>query len=193
MDNHSGQRVQRASWKTAFYPAAVAVVLWLIFHITYDLLIFIEAVAVYRLLISINWVILVVLIGFSSIVIYSWGYYKATELLPRILAVYTLPLVWCIKEFIRVSGSVTTMEALFYVLFTPVQLLILIGQIGLMGISEIVCRICSKKKGVLVSIINPFSVAAILFTALILYFILIRGGGYDFHLMVKIVYRTLFL
>jgi len=174
-------------------PAAVAIGIWLLLHITYDLLGYIENIHLYRTLASINWILLVISVGFSSVVVYPITYFRGASFRMRVLASYALPIAWCIKEFIRVSANVTVAEALFFVLFTSIQLLILIGQVGLIGIAEMVCRSRSSIMSEGKKVINAGSIIAILFTITFLYFALIRGGGYDFHLMVKMIYRSMFL
>jgi hypothetical protein len=186
-------QLQQPSIRKTFLPAVVAVIIWLILHISYDLLGFIQSVALYRTLASINWVLLVISVGFSSIVIYPVAYFRGVPVKLRIAAVYLLPLAWCIKEFIRVSAGVTVAEALFFVLFTSIQLLILIGQVGLIGLAEILCRFRDNKQGHEKRIFTTAPILAVAFTLTFLYFALLRGGGYDFHLMVKMIYRSLFL
>ena len=174
-------------------PSAIAIIIWLVLNASYDLLGVIDDIRLYRNLASINWILLVVCIGFSSLVIYPIAWFKGVSFRLRLLAVYVLPLVWCIKEFIRVSENVTAAEALFYIFFTSIQLLLLIGQVGLIGICEITCRAIYSRKNPGLRVINPGSVIAILATMVFLYFAMIRGGGYDFALMIKMIYRGLFL
>lgn len=181
------------SLKEAFLPAIIAVAIWFVLHMTYDLLGFIDNVQLYRTMVEINWVLLVVSVGFSSVVIYPIAYFRGASVRLRILVVYILPLAWCVKEFIRVSANVTAGEALFFVFFTTVQLLILVGQIGLIGFAEIFCRVRQKKQGGEKRVFTSAPILAIGFTAAFIYFSLLRGGGYDFHLMIKMVYRSLFL
>lgn len=193
MANEITTQIQPPSLKDTFFPPVVVFVVWLLLHITYDLLGIIESVSLYRSLASINWVLLVISVGFSSVVIYPIVYFRGATVRLRIIAIYFLPLAWCIKEFIRVSATVTGAEAIFYVLFTPVQLLIIIGQAGLMGILELVCRMRHQKQDKTIRVVSLMPVLAILVTVIFLYLGLLRGGGYDFHLMIKMVYRTLFL
>ncbi len=193
MDRKYLSQSQVSSWKVAIVPAGIAVSVWLVLHFAYELLGFFENVSIYRTLASVNWILLVISVGFSSLVVYPSVYFKGASTRVCIFTAYILPFAWCIKEFIRVSASVTTAEALFYVLFTPVQLLILIGQVGLIGIGELLCRYQAKKRGQAQRVFSPVPFLAICFSAITLYTILIRGGGYDFHLMVKLVYRSLFM
>lgn len=193
MTNEATPKLPSPSLKEVFMPAMVAVIIWLILHITYDLLGFIENVSLYRTLASIVWIMLVISVGFSSIIIYPVAYFRGASVRLRILAVYMLPLAWCIKEFIRVSSDVTAGQALFYVLFTSVQLLIIIGQIALIGLSELFCRAWDKRRGASKPIFTLVPVLASVLSLISLYFILLYNGGYAFHLTVKMIYRSLFL
>lgn len=193
MDEKGQIQTGNASYGSALKPAAIAVGIWLALHVTYDLLGFIDDIRLYRNLAAITWVLLVISVGFSSVVIYPLTWFRGVPFRLRVLAVYALPLAWCIKEFIRVSANITIGEALFYVFFTSIQLLILIGQVGLMGLLEILCRLKTSRQTAGVRVFHPGAVIAVLVTVFCLYFLLIRGGGYDFVLSMKMVYRALFL
>ena len=63
--------------------------------------------------------------------------------------------------------------------------MLLVGQIGLIGISDIFCRVGLRHKGVDISIFTPLLALSILIPLLLSYLVMIKNGGYDFHVMVK--------
>ncbi len=185
--------IRKSDWKPAVVPVSVAVGIWLFLHFLYEILGLIENVSLYRNLASINWILLVISVGFSALVVYPVVFFRGASKRICILAVFALPMAWSVKEFIRVSATVTIAESLFYVLFTPVQILVFVGQVGLIGVADIYCRIRLKQRKEISRVMGPVPLSAIFLSVLILYFVLIRGGGYDFHLAVKMIYRSLFL
>ena len=171
----------------------IAVIICFAFQISYDLLDVIDNVSVYRTLASINWVLLVLSTGFSVVVIYPIAYFMGVPLRKRILVSYIVPAVWCVMEFIRVSSDVNALQALFYSLFTSVQLLLLISQVLFMGLCEIGCRWFEKKRGENRRVFTVGPVVAVIFSVIPLYFILIYESGHVFALAVRMLYRDLFL
>ncbi len=71
--------------------------------------------------------------------------------------------------------------------------MLLFGQVGLIGISELAYRWRARRRGQMVRILTPIPVTSIVVSLGVVYFIGLYDGGYAFHLTVKMVYRALFL
>ncbi|MCD4718902.1 MAG: hypothetical protein K8S13_03465 [Desulfobacula sp.] len=192
MDNTITGR-EKKSLAGFFIPAGIVLCFWLFLNLAYHLIGTIDDVSLYRTLAAVICVLLYVSVGFSSLLIYPVMYFNGASFKLRVMGVYIMPLAWCIKEFIRATSGVTLLEGLFYVLFTSLQLWLLIGQVGLIGVSELVCRAIVKRKNASIKIVTPGPIIAILISLAATYFIIIWGGGLNFHLMIKMIYVKLFL
>ena len=193
MDNSLAVSNPPTALKKALWAPVLAVAVWIMFQVSYNLLGYIDNKSVYRTLASINWILLVLSTGFSTIVIYPVFFFSGASLRMRILASYIVPLVWCLKEFIRVSGNYTAMEALYYSVFESVQLLVLISQVSLIGLCELGCRWLRRSRGGSGPVLTPGSILAVIFSVIPLYFILIYESGHVFSLKLRMFYRYLFL
>ena len=176
-----------------FVPAGIVLFFWIILNLVYNLLPAIDDVALYRTLAASTCVLLFISVGFSSLLIYPIMYFNGASFKLRVMGVYIVPLAWCIKEFYRVTAGVTFWEGLFFAFFTSIQLWLLLGQIGLIGVSELICRTVVKQKNAPIKIVTPGPIIAILISLAATYFIVIWDGGFQFHLMIKMAYRSLFL
>ncbi len=174
-------------------PAGTVFVFWLALNFIYDRLIFIEDVETYALMADITWVLLVVCIGFGTLFIYPIMTARGASFVERVIGCLLTPVGWCVKEFLRVNVSFTLGESFFYAFFTSVSLMLLFGQVGLIGISELAYRWRARRRGQMVRILTPIPVTSIVVSLGVVYFIGLYDGGYAFHLTVKMVYRALFL
>jgi hypothetical protein len=176
-----------------FVPASSVLFFWIILNLAYQVVGSIDDVSLYRTLAASICVLLFGSVGFSSLLIYPIMYFNGASFKFRVMGVYILPLAWCLKELYRVTAGVTFLEGLFFAFFTSIQLWLLSGQIGLIGISELLCRLKAKNKDTSIKILTPGPVIAIFFSLAATYFIIIWDGGLSFHLMIKMIYRALFL
>lgn len=176
-----------------FIPAGIVLCFWIILNLAYPLVGTIDDVSLYRTLAASICVLLFAINGFGSLLIYPVMYFKGASFKLRVLGAYIIPLAWCFKELYRVTAGVTFLEGVFFAFFTSIQLWLLAGQVGLIGISELLCRLKAKSKDTSIKILTPGPVIAILFSMAATYFIIIWDGGLSFHLMVKMIYRSIFL
>ncbi len=185
--------IDRKPLARLFIPAGSVLCFWIILNLAYNLIGTIDDAALYRTLAASICILLYVSVGFSSLLIYPIMYFNGASFKLRVLGVYIMPMAWCIKEFYRVTAGVTFLEGLFFVFFTSIQLFLLLGQVGLIGVSELICRAIVKRKNASIKIVTPGPIIAILISLAATYFIVIWDGGLNFHLMIKMVYVKLFL
>jgi len=179
--------------KRLVLPAGTVLIVWLLLNFFYDQLIYIENVKLYALLADLTWILLVISVGFSTLIIYPIMYFRGASFGERLLGCYLTPLGWCFKEFLRVNVSFTFAESAFFALLTSVSLMLLFGQVGLIGLSELSCRWLAGRKGSGRKVLTPGPVISVTVSLGAVYFIGLYDGGYVFHLMVKMLYRALFL
>jgi len=78
-------------------------------------------------------------IGFGTLYIYPTAFFRGASAGERIIACLVTPVVWNIKEMVRVSEFFSLGETLYYGLNTSF-LLAFFGTFGLMGLCELICR-----------------------------------------------------
>jgi hypothetical protein len=136
--------------------------------------------------------LLFISIGFGALYIYPRSFFGGAGTAERVAACFVTPLVWNLKEMIRVSEFFSFGETLYYGLNTS-ALLAFFGTLGLMGLSEILCRRkLAKTSSEPVKILTPAPIAAIV-TGLTVFFICwVWGMGVHFFYIYIQGYRALF-
>jgi len=137
--------------------------------------------------------ILFVSIGFGTLLIYPMAFFRGANAAERIIACLITPLIWNIKEMIRVSEFFTFGETLYYGLNTDF-LLTVFAALGQMGLCEIICRWrLNKRGGEPVKVFSPAPVVSIVTGLAALYFFLIWGLGVHFFYIYVEGYKALFI
>ena len=137
--------------------------------------------------------ILFISIGFGTIYIYPVAYFRGANLAERIIACLITPIVWDLKEMVRVSEFFTFGETLYYGLNT-VFILSVFGALGQMGLCELICRWrLRKRSGEPVKILSPVPIVSIVLGLLALYVCLLWGMGVHFFYIYIQGYRALFV
>ena len=131
-------------------------------------------------------------IGFGTFVIYPTAFFRGANAGERIIACLVTPLVWNVKELVRVSEFFTVGETLYYGLNTAF-LLSVFGALGQMGLCELICRWRLGKKGEEpVKVVSAAPVVAIAVGLVALYLCLIWGLGVHFFYIYIEGYRAIF-
>jgi hypothetical protein len=139
-----------------------------------------------------SWV-LFISIGFGALYIYPKGFFGGACIVERTAACLFTPVVWNLKEMVRVSEFFTFGEVLYYGLNTAF-LLALFGTFGLMGLSELLCRRkLNKRSEEKVKVLTPAPIAAIFVGLAALYICLLWGLGVHFFYIYVNGYRALFV
>ncbi len=90
-------------------------------------------------------IVLFLSIGFGPLYVYPRAFFRGASLAERVLASLATPVVWNIKEIIRVSRIFTWGESVYYGL-NPLFLQCLCACALQMGLCEIACRRARKGK-----------------------------------------------
>ncbi len=118
-----------------------------------------------------------VAIGFGPTVIYYAGRSRGAGVPVLVAACLVTPVVWNVKEIVRVSVNFTLAESLYFGLNT-VFLLMVCGAIGQMGICEIVYRLRDRPADTTpAAVFTRGPVGAILLALASVFVFLIWGGG----------------
>lgn len=153
----------------------------------------IENTATYRLAMNGVHLLLFISVAFGSLFVYPWMFFRGASPRERVFGSLITPLVFVAKEVIRVREFFTWGEALYYAL-SPVMLLLLIGQVGLMGMAELVCRTTGNRRAVSARRVVSFGpVVAVLAALAALYVFLLWGMGVHWFYIYMQGYKLLFL
>jgi hypothetical protein len=132
-------------------------------------------------------------IGFGALYIYPKGFFGGASVAERIIGCLVTPLVWNVKEMVRVSEFFTLGETLYYGLNT-VFLLAVFSALGQMGLCELVCRWrLGKRSREPVKVFSPAPVIAIFVGLAALYVCLLWGLGVHFFYIYIEGYRAIFV
>jgi hypothetical protein len=137
--------------------------------------------------------LLFISIGFGASYIYATSYYRGAGVAERIAACLITPIIWNLKEMVRVSEFFTFGETLYHGLNT-VFLLAIFGALGQMGLCELICRWRLGKSGDRpVKVFSPIPVIAICVGLAALYICLLWGFGVHFFYIYIDGYKAIFV
>ncbi len=137
--------------------------------------------------------LLFISIGFGTLYIYPRGFFRGAGATERIAACFVTPVVWNLKEMVRVNEFFSLGETLYYGLNTSF-LLAVFGTLGLIGLCEIICRRkLAKTSSEPVKVLTPAPIAAIISGLAALFVCLLWGGGVHFFYIYIQGYRALFV
>ncbi len=137
--------------------------------------------------------LLFISIGFGTLYIYPTAFFRGAGAGERIIACLVTPVVWNIKEMVRVSEVFSLGETLYYGLNTSF-LLAFFGTFGLMGLCELICRWRLGKRGdEPVKVFSPAPLVAIFAGLAVLCVCLLWGLGVHFFYIYIQGYRSLFI
>lgn len=186
--------MEKTSFRERFLkPVIIVLVIYVVSHLTYFYLSWQIADPALRATVALlSSSVLFISIGFGTLYIYPVAYFRGATLLERIIACLVTPVIWDIKEMVRVSELFTPGETLYYGLNT-VFILSFFGALGQMGLCELVCRWRLRKRtGEPVRVFSLAPVISIVAGLAALYFCLLWGVGVHFFYIYIQGYRMLF-
>ncbi len=123
----------------------------------------------------------------GAVFVYPYLYFRGASLPVRTLAAFVVPVAYILSEMVRVSEFFTWGESLYYGLST-MGLLTLSLQVGLLGLSEMLCR--WRAGGQRVFTLRPL--AALLFMLAAAYVLILWGAGVHWFYIYQEGYKLLF-
>jgi hypothetical protein len=141
---------------------------------------------------NISAIVLFVSIGFGAFVIYPIAYFGGASLRERVLASLVTPIVWNIKEIVRVTQFFTLGESVYYGL-NQVLLLCMFGAFAQMGLCEMICRWRLNKRGEgPLRVISSGPVVSIASGLVAFFVLMVWGLGVHYFYIYMEVYKALF-
>lgn len=132
--------MERESFSRRFVsPAITVLVVMAASAVLYDQAWRIGNDGIHQLAAYLAGVILFVSIGFGPLYIYPRAFFRGATCLERVLACLVTPMIWTLKEVVRVSEFFSWAEALYYGL-NPLFLGCLCAAAAQMGFCEMACR-----------------------------------------------------
>ena len=122
---------------------------------------------------------------------YPVAYFRGASVFWRIAVCLVTPLCFIGSEVVRVTQFFTWGESLYYAL-TPANQLIILANLGLMGLAEMICRLRLKRRGVKVRVISLVPVGGIVLFGLGVYVIFLWGMGVHYFYIYMEGYKALF-
>ncbi len=178
--------------RRAVTPAVTVLIVMAASAILYDQSWRIASDALHQLAAYVSGLVLFASIGFGFLYVYPRAFFRGASALERILASLVTPLVWDVKEMLRVSEYFTWGESLYYGL-NPIFLLCLCVGAAQMGICEMACR-AVRNKQILepVPVITPASLIPVLVGLLGVGVFFVWGMGVHSFYIYQEGYKALF-
>jgi len=192
--NGSNAYIKKAPFMKRFvYPTSIVLITWIVSTFVYWNSSKVGSAGLHYLLADASGILMFLSIGFGSILIYPMAYFRGASTAERIAASLVTPIIWIIKEEIRVSEFFTLGKTLYYAL-NQLHVMVILGSFGLMAACEIACRmIVRKRTGNQIKIVTAFPVSAMVIALIAFYCSLLwEGGVHWFYFFVR-VYRAIFL
>ncbi|GAB4340899.1 MAG: hypothetical protein Kow0099_17130 [Candidatus Abyssubacteria bacterium] len=161
---------------------------WLVYNASWK----IENDTLQYIIANISAVVLFVSIGFGTLLIYPIAFFRGATLGERVVSCLVTPIVWNIKEMIRVTEFFTLAESLYYG-FNQGFLLSVFGAFAEMGLCEMICRWRLNKRGeVRVKVISPGPIVSIAAGLVAFFVLMVWGLGVHYFYIYMEVYKALF-
>ncbi len=131
-------------------------------------------------------------IGFGPLYVYPTAFFRGASARERILASLVTPVVWDVKEILRVSEYFTWGESLYYGLNT-IFLMCLCAAAVQMGVCEMVCRwIRNRQASDRVPVVVPAALIAVVLGFAGVGALFLWGGGVHAFYLYQEGYKALF-
>jgi hypothetical protein len=189
-----GNTVPRQSfWRRFLQPVGTVVLVWAVMSVVYlDGAWRLEPGALRSLLAFSSAVLLLLSLGFGALYIYPVAFFRGASTGERLAACLVTPLVWNLKEMLRVGEFFSFGETLYYGLNTAF-LLAAFGSLGLAGLCELVCRWrLGQRSEQPVRILSPAPLAWVGMGLAAVYLLILWGLGVHFFYIYIQGYKALF-
>jgi len=130
-------------------------------------------------------------VGCGALYVYPAAYFRGATLVERICTCLVTPALYTASDVLRVREFFSWGESLYFALSPGFQL-ILLANLGCMGLAEMLCRLSLRRKGVVIRVITPLPLAAVLLLPVGVYVIVIWGFGVHWFYVYQQGYKALF-
>jgi hypothetical protein len=130
-------------------------------------------------------------VTFGVCVIYPVAFFRGASLPERVIASLVNPFIWATKECIRMLGSFTLTESLYYYL-NPLNVWLLLGIIAQMSLIEILLRRGRRKRGEEIRVLSVPVVATLVISVALVVGLFAWGRGENVFSYYLVLYKKLF-
>lgn len=130
-------------------------------------------------------------VGCGALYVYWRSYFRGATLSERIGACLVTPVLYTASDVLRVREFFSWGESLYFGLSPGFQL-ILLANLGCMGLAEMLCRLSLRRRGAVIRVVTPLPLAAVLLLPVGVYVILIWGLGVHWFYVYQQGYKALF-
>lgn len=189
--NNSLQTGRQSIWMRFVFPAGLMLLIWLIQRISYT---YFWQLGFPALQEAVAWAcalgerIFVVLAPLGA---YPLAYFRGARSWERLAAGFVPFLAGWLLEIYRTSGVFSPGETAYYALGSPF-LVFAFQVLAMSGVAEIICRILSRRRGSQIKVWTPLPLAAIFSGLVVLFLMMLWGGGVHWFYLYQSGYRALF-
>lgn len=184
---------KQSFWRRFLQPVGTVLLVWAVTSVVYlEWAWRLEPGALRSTLAFSSAVLLFLSIGFGALYIHPIAFFRGASAGERWIACLVTPLLWNLKEMLRVGEFFTAGETLYYGLNTAF-LLAVFGSLGLAGLSELVCRWrLGRRSEQPVRIFSPAPLVWIGAGLAAVYLLLLWGLGVHFFYIYIQGYKAIF-
>ena len=181
------QRLSRRFFHPVFLVFVIMSLSWGVYNLAWRL----PSVTIHHLLADIFGTLLFFSVTFGTCVIYPIAFLRGASLPERALASLVNPFVWATKECIRMFGSFSLSECLYYYL-NPLNIWLLLGIIAQMSVIEMILRYRRKKSGENIRVFSVPVVATFVISMSLVVGLFAWGSGESVFSYYLVIYKKLF-
>ncbi len=184
---------KQSFWRRFLQPVGTVLLVWAAMSVVYlECAWRLEPGALRSIITFSSAVLLFLSLGFGALYIYPVAFLRGASTGERLAACLVTPLLWNLKELVRVSEFFSFGETLYYGLNTAF-LLAVFGALGQAGLCELVCRWrLGKRSEQPVRIFSPAPVIWVGMGLAAVYLLLLWGLGVHFFYIYIQGYKAIF-
>ncbi len=130
-------------------------------------------------------------VGCGALYVYRAAFFRGACPTERICACLVTPVLYTASEVLRVREFFSWGESLYFALSPGFQL-IMLANLGCMGLAEMLCCLSLRRKGSVIRVITPLPLSAVLLLPVGVYVIVIWGFGVHWFYVYQQGYKALF-
>ena len=184
---------KQSFWRRFLQPVGTVLLVWAVTSVVYlECAWRLEPGVLRSVLAFCSAILLLLSLGFGALYIVPVTFFRGATTVERLAACLVTPLVWNLKEMVRVGEFFSFGETLYYGLNTAF-LLTVFGSLGLAGLSELVCRWrLGRRTGQPVRIFSPAPLILLGMGLAAVVLLLIWGLGVHFFYIYIEGYKAIF-
>jgi hypothetical protein len=184
---------KQSFWRRSLQPVGTVLLVWAATSVVYlECAWRLEPGALRSFIAFSSAVLLLLSLGFGALYIYPTAFFRGASTGERLAACLVTPLVWNLKELVRVSEFFSFGETLYYGLNTAF-LLTVFGALGQAGLCELVCRWrLGRRSERPIKILSPAPLVLVGVGLAAVYLLLIWGLGVHFFYIYIQGYKAIF-